>query len=206
MKIYFNIIGIALLSIFLSACSSLLTSNDDVHYFYVVNPVGDVIKAKRPADTNLAVLDVKMPEWLDTQHIILRRGDNRIDYYAEARWATSASTMLTEIVSESLIANHVARNLVGMHAGMNADYLLVLEVTSFEAKYTSAEAPPTVEVAMHGKLLALPGEILHYQFTVKNSTKASSNNLSAIIRAFDSSTEACLTDVVERTAHGLAVK
>lgn len=206
MKNYFKYISIILLAFSLTACSSFFTSNDDVQYFYVLNPLDNTANIKQPANVNLAVPQVNMPEWLDSSHIVLRRGNNQLDYYAEARWAADAGIMLKEVVVDSLISNQVVTNVNQSQHKVHADYLLVLEVTSFEAYYPKPDAPPVIKVAMHGKLIAMPGGTVHYQFNIENTTAAKSNNMSAIINAFDKSTQACLTELVQHTARGLAVK
>lgn len=195
------------LSFLLTACSTLLTSNDNVQHFYVLNSVEEFISLT-PAPLRLNIQRPVMLDWLDTDRIMLRHAQNQVDYYAEARWASNAGDMLGTVITQSLKNNHVANNIFYQGSEMNSDYLLVVEITRFQADYallkpkTAAEhqQPPIVKVALQAKLLSMPGNVLHSSFTINQQVPAQRNQLRDIIKAFDVAVEASMQDLVEYVA------
>lgn len=199
-------LSMMLLTIMLISCSSLLTSNEKIRYFYVLNPVGEIMDIQYPAHVRLWVPEISIPEWLNTQKIILRHSNNRVDFYSEARWATEAGKMVRDIVVRSLENNRVATDVAMNRTNIEPDYRLDIEVFALQANYSKLAEPPTAVVALQGKLISLPSGKIHYQFTVENRTKAKEDTLNAIVKALDTSMQESLEEVVERTAKGLAVR
>jgi len=201
-----KILQLILLGILLSGCSGLLTSNSDVRYFYVLNPIDDIEVANKPARIRLSVQKPLVPDWLDSENIILLRTQNQVDYYAEARWVSDPSNMIGLIITESLLSNRVASNIFYDGVEAHADYVLITEVIAFGADYNNSdEESPVVHVKMQLRLVT-PLGVPHYQFVVESHTEARANNMAAIIDAFDDSMEDCLNEIVRKTVHGLNIK
>lgn len=198
------ILGIAIL--FLTGCSSLFVSKDNVNEFYVLNPIGQVIEVEDAAPSRLAVQRPAIPEWLDTDRIMLRRKQNQVDFYAGSRWVMSAGDMVGFITAESLENNFITNDVYYSGAESLADYVLLMEVIAFDAYYEEDGMPPVAEVTLQGRLLAMPDSLIHYSFTTTHRMQAKHNEMSGIVEAFDASLKACMVDVVKHTAKGLAVK
>jgi ABC-type uncharacterized transport system auxiliary subunit len=195
-----KIIYLFIISVLLAGCSGLLTSNNDVRYFYVLNSIEDREIVKHRVPIRLSVKAPMVPEWLDTDSIILLRTKNHVDYYAGARWVSNPSSMLGPIITESLASNRVATDIFYDGAEAYADYILVTEVIAFDADYSEGEEnAPIIHVKMQMRLLSPLGE-QHYQFMVESYTEAEENNLASIIDAFDESLEQCLVEIVRQTA------
>jgi cholesterol transport system auxiliary component len=188
-----------ILTLFLMGCSSLLTSNENVQFFYVLNPIGEVVEVARPASVRLGVQRPVIPAWLDTDHIMLRRAQNQVDFYAGARWIENAGDMLGAVILQSLENNKVARDISYSGQETNTDYLLVVEVIGFQADYQSNEHPPVVEVALQVKLVSMPDNTIHSRFTIRHQVLAQKNQLRDIIKAFDAAVEESMIDLVEYT-------
>ncbi len=199
-------VALSILLAFITGCSSLLTSNEDVHAFYVLNPVEEVIMVRDSAPIRLGVQRPAISEWLDTQRIILRRARNEVDYYAGSRWVMPVGDMIGMVTTESLQNNKVADDVYYGAAETLADYMLILEVVALDANYESNNENPLIEVTLNGKLLAMPDSNLHYSFTTTHRIQAKRNEMSDIIKAFDAAVKECMKDVVIHTARGLAVK
>jgi len=186
----------------LTGCSGLLTSNEEIRYFYVLNPIPNISIVKQQAPIHLNVQTPIMPNWLDSQRIILLRTPTQVDFYEGARWIENPSRMLGQVITQSLIANNVAKDIFYISPGPRESYQLITEVMAFDADYYDMNQPPTIHVQMQVKLIAPSGQ-QKYQFFIDDYTPAQQNNLTAIIAAFENSVQVCLGKIVEQTARGL---
>ena len=191
-----------LFTVCLTACSSLLTSNENIQYFYVLNPVPEIITTT-PAPVRLNVQRPIIPGWLDTDHIILRRAQNQLDYYAEARWVGNAGDMLSAVIMQSLENNHVVRDIFYQSTEIYADYLLVIEVVNFQAEYAPSETDPVVNVTLNAKLISVADNRIHSRVVIQNEVAASQNHMRNIVQAFDTAVELSMEELVEYTAISL---
>jgi ABC-type uncharacterized transport system auxiliary subunit len=201
-----RILAVCAALLFLTGCSSFFVSKDEVNEFYVLNPIDEIIEVEDSAPVRLGLQRPSIPEWLDTNRIILRREENEVDFYAKARWVMSAGDMVGFITTESLENNSIANDVYYAGSETLSDYMLMMEVIAFDAYYEDDELPPVAEVTLQGRLLAMPDSLIHYSFTTTHRTQAANNEMSDIVEAFDTSLQACMEDVVFHTAKGLAVK
>ena len=198
----------------LTGCASLLTSNANIHHFYVLNPVGEVIDADYPAPIRLAVQRPVLPGWLDTQNIMLRRAQNQVDFYAEARWVENAGDMLGQVITQSLENNYVVNDIHYSDDELHSNYILETEIIAFQADYPpnysqgqiDAEQVPVVKFGLHAKLISMPDRKVHARFTINNQVVAKENRLREIIKAFDAAVQISMIQLVQYTARDLGVE
>jgi cholesterol transport system auxiliary component len=128
-----------------------------------------------------------------------RRPRQRLDYYSDARWAESAPTLLQGLVVETL-RQHGRFTLVEPDTGpFDAQYLLSLELTHFEADYGDS-GPPTVRVELVCALGQRSGRHVLESFTAHGSATASADRMQAVVDAFQQATQEALTQLGTRLA------
>jgi ABC-type uncharacterized transport system auxiliary subunit len=188
-------ISLLLLVFTLVGCSSLLTSKQDIHRFYVINPISNVMGNRHAAPIRLNVQKPNVVDWLDTEKIILMRTPNQIDFFAGSRWVSKSSTMIGPAITQSLIANNVATDIVYAGVQRKADYNLVTNVVAFNADYSSTAQAPVIHIKMEFRLINTTG-VVKRQFTIENYVPAAQNSLTAIVDAFQVNMQGCLEQMV----------
>jgi cholesterol transport system auxiliary component len=105
-------------------------------------------------------------------------------YIAESRWVAPASVLFDEAVSNAFDANPGPVRLLMRGQPGRADYSLRLEVRSFEARYNSPDAAPTVAVRVYAVLTRSDQSSVAEQI-FDASAPASDNRVGAIVDAYD---------------------
>lgn len=192
----------------LTACFSGFSSNQLPQQTYLLKLHDAASAAAEPsepravprADASNNSLEVLLPSagaGLSGDGIALLRPGQRLDYYAGGRWAASAPSLLQTLVIQALRRDgHFA--LVESDTGpFEANYLLSLELTHFEAGYSS-DAPPTVRVELVCALGQRSGRHVLQSFTAAGSAVASADRMQAVVAAFDEATNAALAQLGAR--------
>ena len=114
---------------------------------------------------------------------ILTVDGDQVAYVQDGRWAIPASQMFQAAVTHGFHASGL--RLVDVGESGQAQFRLRLQVTHFEARYLSGpKAPPTVVVTVRATLDRPDGR-LAAELPFEASVPAASNNLGAIVQAYD---------------------
>jgi cholesterol transport system auxiliary component len=135
---------------------------------------------------------------LDTDRIATQPGDNRFDYYADARWSETAPQMLQHALVDSLTADGRFDAVLAAPARVPAEMMLDLELRRFESVATGSGSVPVVHVQMQANLVDTRRSVRIASFVSEATARASENRLSAVILAFDAASAAVIDDVVQR--------
>jgi cholesterol transport system auxiliary component len=134
---------------------------------------------------------------------IMTVSGSQVAYVAEARWAQPAVTLFDEAVARAFTRQTGPVRLVGRGEPGRALYSLRLDVDRFEAVYDHGEkAAPDVRVEIHAVLVRTADRVVVRDQIVTAHARAGDNRVSAIVRAFEQSTEQALDDVVKLTVEG----
>lgn len=118
-------------------------------------------------------------------------------YIKGSRWVSSASVLFDEAVTRAFDGGGGPARLIGRGEVVRADYVLKLDVRSFEARYDhGAKAAPTVVVVVHADLDRVNDRAAVGSRTFSIEVPASDNRVSAIAAAFDQATTKVLGDLV----------
>ena len=147
-------------------------------------------------------LEVLLPSagvGLGNDRIAVMRPGARLDYYSAARWAEATPALLQALVIETLRRNG-RFGLVEPDTGpFDAQYLLSLELTHFEAEYGDG-GPPTVHVELVCQLGQRSGRHVLESFTATGTATASEDRMQAVVDAFEQATRAAVTQIGTRLA------
>jgi len=126
-----TLVGLALL---LAGCGGL-RSNKQVEQIYVLH-ASALTPATQPVPGVLRVARPAVHPGLDTDHIVLTRVGNELDYFADSRWGESLPQVLAAFATESLSRSGLFQTVVASApATVPSDYDLLLTARHFEAEY-----------------------------------------------------------------------
>jgi cholesterol transport system auxiliary component len=134
---------------------------------------------------------------LEGAGIAVLRPGQRLDYYSAARWAAPAPALLQALVIETLRQSGRFALVEADTGPFEAQYLLGLELTHFEADY-GASGPPTVRVELVCALGQRTGRQVLQNFTVAGAATASADRMQAVVDAFEQATRAALSELGTR--------
>ena len=186
----------------LSGCGSLLESNEPPMQSYILRTaLADTVAGAPASGTVLPVLQVFRPQavaGLDSDRIAVVRADRRFDGYAASRWSDSVPKLLESLVVESLSQTGRFRAVLADAGGFVPDYTLGLVVRRFEAQYRDGSGPPTIVVAFDATVGRRTDRALVGVFSVETSAAAAADRMTAVVAAFETATQAGLTELSAR--------
>ena len=199
--------AVALPLIGLAACGSLFRSKIAPPTVYML-PAGAgsaqtaSTGAVIPAD--LAILKPKMRTGLETDRIAVLYPDRHLDYFADARWSGPLDDVLQDFAVQEFHTHANLRTVSGDASVFPSAYWLEMEVTDFQAEYTSAAAAPTVHVQILARVGNSGDRRVLGRFVANARQQAADNKLSAIVDAYARAADAALADIVAHADDTLA--
>jgi cholesterol transport system auxiliary component len=155
-----------------------------------------------PAD--LAVLKPKLRTGLETDRIAVLYPDRHLDYFADARWSGPLDDVLQDFAVQEFHTHANLRTVSGDASVFPSAYWLEMEVTDFQAEYTSAAAAPTVHVQILARVGNSGDRRVLGRFVANARQQAADNRLSAIVDAYARAADAALADIVAHADDTLA--
>jgi len=192
----FRIIGVAAIALALSGCISLLPKSKPSQLYRFGQATADAV----PRDGTVGVFQANglFPNEASGDRILTVNG-GKAAFVAQSRWVAPASVLWTEAVHNAFDADpgKVRLNVRGQ-AG-RSEYVLRLDVRSFEARYDrGADSAPTVVVRVRGVMSKTDmSKVSEQIFEVK--TPASDNRVGAIVAAYDKAVVDILGQIVTWT-------
>lgn len=136
---------------------------------------------------------------LDSANIAVRPTPLRIEYYADARWTTTAPEMVQNHIVRSFQNTGLIRAVGRSAVALDANYRLEIDLVSFETVYPPDSDMPEVRVRIYATLLAIPdGSVVaarDFMATVTPDRPA----LPEVIKAFDAATAQMVQDLIRWT-------
>jgi cholesterol transport system auxiliary component len=118
-------------------------------------------------------------------------------YIKDARWVTSSVALFDSALHRAFDADQGPARLVDRAEITRIDYVLKLDVRTFEARYDDGQAgSPTVVVDVHAALNRTRDRLVVGDRSFKASVIASDNRVSAIAEAFDQAVAKVLGELV----------
>lgn len=181
MKNIYLLLGV----LFLTGCSGLLTSKQNVDQFYTVNAIKDYDGEKQNVDATITIQSPTVSKGLDGNRIMLMHSPQRLDYFAKARWSSPLSTMVQTSLVESFENSEVLSRVATDSSGLRPDYVLSFEIQDFQAEYQEANEAPVIHIKLVAKLVNYPQRNLKASFTAETFKQAQENELDEIMLTFD---------------------
>jgi cholesterol transport system auxiliary component len=135
---------------------------------------------------------------LDTSRIALSRDPISVDYFADSAWVDRAPVMLQALLVESFENSRRISAVARDSSMLRADYMLLSELRHFEADYR-AGALPTARVALGVKLVRADNRAVIAEQTFAAATPAATNDIPAIIQAFNAAFHQVARQITEWT-------
>jgi len=188
-----------LLTVTLSGCGGLLTSDEPPEHVYWLEAttlrLGEVPTESLP---KLLVVVHTIPG-LDTDRILVKGPGARMNHYAGARWPDHLPEVVTATVRLSLESSGRFSRVSSRSQIKGDEWLLELELREFFAVATTADSPPQVHVQLVGHLKCGFGDAAISATAV---VPAKENKLSEIVAAFQSATNKALVSLGEQLETG----
>jgi len=165
-------------------------------------PTGGGPTSTMPFD--LAVLKPKLRTGLETDRIAVLYPDRRLDYFADARWSGPLGEVLQDLVLQEFHSRANLRTVSSDASVFSSAYWLEIEVTDFQAEYTSAATAPTVRVHILARIGGSGDRRILGQFDASAVQPAADNRLPAIVEAYVHAADAALTEIVAHVDETLA--
>ena len=128
---------------------------------------------------------------------ILTVSGSEAAYIKGSRWVTPANVLFDAAVTRAFDNAGGPARLIGRGEVVRADYVLKLDVRSFEARYEhGANAAPTVVVVVHADLDRINDRAVAGSRTFEARVEAGDNRVGAIAGAFDQAVTKVLGDLV----------
>ena len=118
-------------------------------------------------------------------------------YIKDARWVTSSAALFDSALQRTFDADKGPARLVDRAEIAHSDYVLKVDVRTFEARYDLGQAvAPTIVVEVHAALDRVQDRVVVSDRSFKAAVTASENRVGAIAEAFDQAVAEVLGELV----------
>lgn len=157
-----KIIFLCAVTFMLAACGTLLPPPGDPPRKYILAALshesddGFTLSCAPPVPRQLMVDLPTLYPPLDSTRIALKPQEQTIDYYADAEWADRLGALIQESFIYSLQNKGMLRGVSRATEGIQADYMLKVEVRKFYMEHENPGRIPTAHVDYMAHLVKLP--------------------------------------------------
>lgn len=177
----------ATLALAMGGCA-LLSTPDPVQ-LYRFGPLDGGYVGERSMETvQVSLRRIEFPEAVSGQRILAITG-NEAAYLAGARWVADAEALYAQSLETAFSSERSGVRLIGGRELTRADAGLDVDITTFETRYATPGAAPTVVISARARLLAMPARTVVSEQVFSVSQPASGNRLGAIVSAYDVATQ-----------------
>lgn len=196
-----RVTALAIVLLLTGGCVGDMERNAPEPSVYVLTPP---VAATGPAlAANLLVLRPSAAPALRTDRIATRLAENRMDYYAGARWGGELGTVVQSALVESIRATGRFRTVEAEPGQFRATHLLGVEVSHLEADY-SGGATPIARVTLTATVARFADRRTLASWTETVEEAAAANTLTAVTAALDRAFGSAAAGVVARTGETVA--
>ena len=180
MKRITTIVALLAVTIQMTACSGLLTSDTAARQHYLLEPYTGYSSANMDEVWPALVISVSAVPGLDTDHIQALSTDARLIQYANARWTDFLPEVLTSLVRRSLVSTGRFKTVKTKPGSDANQWSLELEVQQFYGILDGADGTSSVKVRFEGNLHCHEQE---HQLQLNASQPVQEDRLAAVVRA-----------------------
>jgi cholesterol transport system auxiliary component len=197
-------IAAVIAAVALTGCISLLPKQKPAQmYQFGTAPAVPAAPATGGARLAMRAAPITFSRAAGGDRILTVSGDQTA-YIAGARWVTAANALFEEAVFRAFGVHGGHVRLLARDEPAPSDYVLKLDVQTFEARYDHGrDAAPTVVVQVYAAVVGHRDDTAGVSQTFQAEAPAQSNSVRAITAAFDVAVDKVLADMVgwvDRTA------
>ncbi len=196
-----SLIRLALLAagaLSLSACS-LLSSPKPVQTYRFGAVAGTALESGNGASLKQVSLRmVEFPDAVEADRILGVTGTETA-YIKDARWVARAQDLYMDSLENAFAAQSTRVRLIGPRELTRGERSLEIDMRSFEARYGTPGAAPTVVLTARVRMIAMPARTVAAERTFTVEQPATENRVGAIVEAFDVATRDLNTQIVAWT-------
>jgi cholesterol transport system auxiliary component len=178
----------------LAACSTFQTHETAP----VVYTLGAAPAAAAPAaiDAALVIARPVARPGLDSERMVVRLPDRRLDAYAGARWGAPLPRLVEALLLDSFRGAGGWRTVVTEQSAFPGRYLLQTEILDFAADYAAGGAAPLVRVALRGELGLTTERRLVASVEGHGEARAGADRQRDVAAAFETAAAAAVAELV----------
>ena len=180
----------------LSACSVL--QGPAIPQLYVLRPQVPASMGPR-VNWRLAISAPDAVASLDTPRIALTRSTTTMDYFANAAWTDRVPLLLQRQLIQAFDASGRILSVDRDTSGLEADYLMQIDIRDFQARYDTPDGAPQIMVNIQVRLARMPQREITSNLTATQQVAAAGNDLDSIVVAFNQATGAAIAQIVTGT-------
>lgn len=198
MSAIFRVTAGIILATAVTACNPLVR-NDAATLTYRLTPSSPGVDAWAGLPQPLVFDPVGVPAALDTDRILISRGDQRLDHYADARWAAPLPAILIDSLARML--GDKAMVASPDTSALPDHSRLRLYVRDFQAHYavSVSDRPPWIQIGLTFTLVDTTGHVTARSH-VEMRRRAPENRLNDVVVTF----EGAFRDAVDQGLSELA--
>ena len=178
-------------------CSGLLTSEQAPRQHYLLAPVQEPATTAAEAPSAQLTMQVSAIPGLDTDRILARGVDARLQQYSNARWADHLPEVLTSTLQRSLESTGRFASVAAADRASEGGWLLWLEVREFYGIRDTAGDTSSVRVTLAGGI-DCGGQ--RYSLALSDEQRVAEQRLASIVAAHQSGLDAVTRQLFERIA------
>ena len=127
-------------------------------------------------------------------------------YIKDARWVSPAAILFDELVDRTFQGSSGRARLITRGEVAKADYVLKLDVRTFEARYPAPKMAPEVVVETRAMLTRNDNRELVAEQVFTSRVQAGDNRVSAIVDAYDRASDQVVSDIYAWVNSGGAIR
>jgi cholesterol transport system auxiliary component len=193
----FRSVPLILSALIMSGCAAISSLNEAASPLraYELRAPVDAPAVRGSLSRDLVVETPTASGALDTDRILIRPDPFQAAYLPGAGWTDTAPVMLQNLMVRSFEDTNALRYVGRRPLVGTADYLLVSELTDFQAELGPDESTVTTRVRLTARLLReSDGQILGSR-TIQFTAPAASTEPSAVVASFNTATTAALQEL-----------
>ncbi|MEH6697294.1 MAG: ABC-type transport auxiliary lipoprotein family protein [Brevundimonas sp.] len=177
----------AALALAMGGCA-LLSTPDPVQ-LYRFGPLDGGYVGERSMETvQVSLRRIEFPDSVSGQRILAVTG-NEAAYLAGARWVADAEELYAQSLEMAFSSERSGVRLIGGRELTRVDAGLDVDITTFETRYATPGAAPTVVISARARVLAMPERTVVSEQVFSVSQPAGDNRVGAIVSAYDAATQ-----------------
>ena len=177
-----------------SALSSLTDATTPLEAFELRAPA-DPPQVRGSVRRDLVIETPAAGGALDTDRIMIRPGPLQAQYLPGARWTDTAPVMLQNLMLRAFEDTNALRYVGRRPLGGAGDYVLVSELTDFQAELDATGQGVTTRLRMTVRLVREADASVMGSRTIQTTAQAASTDTLAVVQSFDQATADALEEL-----------
>jgi len=197
MKNFIRLPLLTLLLTYLSACSSILESEQAPERVYLLKPYLSPTLSTNDSEQKYISVSVSTTPGLDTDKILILEPDAHLNHYAAARWTDNTSEVLTSLFRDSLESS--GAYLRATSKPLTVSDKLNIEIKEFYTLHDYQNNAESVKISLYAYLECK--NTSNKKLTplkLQAISKVNMNKLSEIVKAYQKALDQVSRDLLEQ--------